>query len=83
MYCEKHPRNAYSLVFSNSSLKSNSAANGGFLYLSGCHVSMVYNVSIISNRAENGGGIYSENSEVNVDNSFEPALPPRTFKKYF
>ena len=69
VYCEKYPRNAHSLIFHQSNSKINSATEGGFLYLSGCHVTLNDNISILYNHAERGGAIYTEHSNTTIQTS--------------
>ena len=69
VYCEKYPRNARSLIFHKSNSKINSATKGGFLYLSGCHVTLNDNISILYNHAERGGAIYTEHSNITIQTS--------------
>ena len=75
VYCQKYPRKMDWLVISQTYSKSNSAARGGFLYLSDCHVSMVHKTSITESQAEHGGAIYSQDSRIAVESSFIVPIP--------
>ena len=75
VYCQKYPRMMDWLIISQSSSKSNSAARGGFLYLSECHVSMAYDTDITESQAEHGGAIYSQDSCIAVESSFIVPIP--------
>lgn len=63
IHCDKS-QVKFSMVISGGQFISNSAVNGGFAYLSGCHISMHQTISIVSNVATNGGAVYAEYSEI-------------------
>ena len=75
VYCQKYPRKMDWLVISQTYSKSNSAARGGFLYLSDCYVSMFNKTNITESQAEHGGAIYSQDSRIAVESSFIVPIP--------
>lgn len=75
IYCQKYPRKMDSLVLLQTSSNSHTAKNGGFLYLSGCFVSIIANTDIVKNQAEKGGAINAEDSRIKIESASIPIVP--------